>query len=189
MSPRKKTENRSVYQIKVTLRDSKPPVWRRIQVTSDATLYKLHWILQVVMGWTNSHLHQFIIDREYYGEPHPDYGYEMINERRVKLSEVVSDVKDRFIYQYDFGDDWEHEILVEKILPPEAGVRYPICLKGKRACPPEDCGGVWGYDSFLEAIQNLDHPGHDSMLEWAGGSFDPEAFDLDEVNRELKKIK
>jgi hypothetical protein len=92
-------------------------------------------------------------------------------------------------YEYDFGDSWEHELLVEKILPPEPGVRYPLCLKGKGACPPEDVGGVWGYDSFLEAIADPKHPEHDDMLEWVGGEFDPEAFDLDEVNEALRYVR
>jgi len=107
----------------------------------------------------------------------------------VKLKDVVSREKAKFIYEYDFGDGWEHELLVEKILPPTAGQRYPICLKGKRACPPEDVGGIWGYADFLEAIQDPNNPDHEDLLEWIGGSFDPEAFDLEEINRRLQKIR
>ncbi len=176
--------------MKVTLEDSKPPIWRRIQVTNDTTLYKLHKILQVVMGWSDAHLHQFIIDETHYGEPHPDYMlFKMKNEKTVKLNQVISGEKAKFIYEYDFGDSWYHKILVEKILPLEPDKHYPVCLKGKRACPPEDCGGIWGYYDFLKTIQNPNHPEHDHMLEWVGGSFDPEAFDLDEINRQLKKIR
>jgi hypothetical protein len=189
MAPVKRKASLSIYQIKVTLRDSKPPIWRRIQVGSDISLYKLHQILQAVMGWSGYHLHQFIIGGEYYGEPHPDYDFEMIDEKKVKLSEVVFGAKDKFIYEYDFGDSWEHEITIEKVFPPEAGVHYPVCLTGKRACPPDDCGGVWGYEGFLEAIRNPDHPEHDDMLEWIGGSFDPEEFNLDEINQRLKHIR
>ena len=179
----------SIYQLKVTLNKSKPPIWRRIQVNSDITLYKLHQILQVVMGWFNVHLHQFIIRGKYYGIPDPDDpDFEIKNEKRVKLNQIVSRVGDKFIYEYDFGDGWEHIILLEKVLQPEAGVHYPICLKGKRACPPEDCGGIWGYNDLLEAIQDPAHPEHEDMLEWLGGSFDPEEFDLDEVNEKLKTI-
>jgi hypothetical protein len=105
-----------------------------------------------------------------------------------RLQQVVSRVKDKLIYEYDFGDSWEHELLIEKILPPEAGKRYPVCLTGKRACPPEDCGGIWGYASFLEAIQDPQHPEHEEMVEWVGGKFNPEAFDLDEVNREIQNL-
>ena len=189
MTSSKQPTEPCVYQIKVTLKGSKPPIWRRIQVTSDTTLGKLHRILQVVMGWEDYHLHQFIIGGAYYGEPHPDYGFEMKDEREVKLNQVVSGEKSRFTYEYDFGDSWEHELLVEKILPLEEGKHYPVCLKGKRACPPEDCGGIWGYYNLLEAIQNPNHPEHEELLEWVGEGFDPEEFDLDGINQVLKKIK
>jgi Plasmid pRiA4b ORF-3-like protein len=178
-----------VYQMKVTLEDSKPPIWRRIQVSSTVTLYKLHQILQVVMGWSNYHLHEFNIDGVHYGEPSPDNLYKVRNEKTVKLSQVVSKEGAKFAYIYDFGDYWYHKILVEKILPPESDKHYPICIKVNRACPPEDCGGIGGYYDFLEIIQNPDDPKHDQMLEWVGGSFDLEAFDLDDVNQQLKKFK
>jgi len=176
----------SVYQLKVTLKNSKPPIWRRIQVNSDINLYRLHQNLQVMMGWTDSHLHQFIVHGEYYGTPDPDF--EVTNEKSIKLDRVVSEAGDKFFYEYDFGDSWEHSILVEKILQPETGVNYPICLDGKRACPPEDCGGIWGYGDLLEAIQDPAHPEHEEMLEWLGGRFDPEEFDVDMVNQRLKTI-
>jgi hypothetical protein len=188
----KRTPKADIYQIKVTLEYSKPPIWRRIQVPGDANLRKLHRVLQEVMGWSDYHLHRFIVGEAYYGEPHPDYedfGFQLRDEKRVKLAQIVPGEKFKFFYEYDFGDGWEHQLLVEKILPPEPGVHYPRCLKGKRACPPEDVGGVWGYDSFLEAIRDPDHPEHDDMLEWIGGEFDPEAFDLDEINAALKGIR
>lgn len=174
-----------IYQVKITLEESKPPIWRRILVRSDVTLGKLHDIIQVAMGWTDSHLHQFIVGQTYYGEPYPDYGLEMRDEQKFKLDQIVSGEGFKFRYEYDFGDDWLHRLLVEKTLPPEPGRRYPVCIQGKRACPPEDVGGVWGYDLFLEAIQNPEHPEHDEYLEWVGGEFDPEAFDLDAVNAVL----
>jgi hypothetical protein len=185
----KRAPRGDIYQIKVTLKDSKPPIWRRIQVPGDVRLDTLHRILQVVMGWDDYHLHQFIVGGEYYGEPHPDYamwGPEMRDESRVRLRQIAPREKSRFVYEYDFGDGWEHTLLVEKILPPEPGVDYPRCIKGKRACPPEDVGGIWGYDGFLETIANPDDPEHDVMLDWIGGEFDPERFDLDEINAELK---
>ena len=178
----------SVYQLKVTLKESKPPIWRRIQVNSDITLYKLHQILQVVMGWFDSHLHQFVVHGECYGIPDPKFDLELKNEKKVKLSQVISKAGDLFIYEYDFGDGWKHVILLEKILQPEVGAHYPICLEGKRACPPEDCGGIWGYDNLLEAIRDSNHPGHKDMLEWVGDSFDPEEFDVDVINQGLKTI-
>ena len=181
--------NTSIYQIKVTLRDSKPPIWRRVLVPSDITLAKLHNILQAVMGWYDAHLHQFIVGGVYYGVPDPDYFIEIKSERRVRLNQIVAGERFKFIYEYDFGDSWEHELLVEKTVPPEKGVRYPVCIKGKRACPPEDVGGVWGYAEFLEAIRDPEHPEHEDYLEWVGGEFDPEAFDLDDVNATLSHIR
>lgn len=179
---------KNIYQIKVTLKDSKPPIWRRILVADTTTLLKLHDILQTVMGWTNSHLHHFIINDEFYGEPMDDEFGDMgtKNEARYKLNQLVSGKGFRFRYEYDFGDSWLHDLVVEKILPAEKGAQYPVCIAGKRACPPEDVGGVWGYEDFLEAISNPKHPEHKEMLEWAGGEFDPERFDLDEVNEGLR---
>jgi hypothetical protein len=178
-----------VYQLKVTLKNSKPPIWRRIQVTCDTPLDKLHLILQTVMGWENYHLHQFKIGPDYYGVEDPEFEFDGENETQFDLSEVVFGVKMKFLYEYDFGDGWEHEIVVEKILQPEAGVHYPVCLTGKRACPPEDCGGIWGYGSLLEAIANPEHPQHDEMVEWLNEDFDPEAFDLQAINWKLRSLK
>ncbi|MBU1662577.1 MAG: plasmid pRiA4b ORF-3 family protein [Chloroflexi bacterium] len=185
MSPKSK----QIYQIKVTLRDSSPPIWRRIQVRSDTRLDELHLILQDVMGWDNYHMHQFVIQGEYYGQPCDDDFMDMRNESKYKLSDLVSGEKFKFVYEYDFGDSWEHSLLVEKILPVEKGIQYPVCIKGKRACPPEDVGGVWGYASFLEAINDPKNPEHEEYLEWVGGEFDPEKFDLDEVNAALNSYR
>lgn len=179
----------TVYQLKISLRRSKPPIWRKIQIKSDATLAELHDIFQITMGWTNSHLHQFVIHGIEYGIQDPDLDMDVEDEKKVKLGELIFNEKEKFFYEYDFGDSWEHEIIVEKILPMEKGLHYPICLKGKRACPPEDCGGIWGYSEFLEAIEDLNHPEHDDMLEWSGGEFDPEKFDVDSINRALTHIK
>jgi hypothetical protein len=189
MTPAKRTSDTPIYQIKVTLEYSKPPIWRRFLVPGDITLAKLHYVLQMVMGWTNSHLHQFIVGGTYYGEPHPDYGFEMRDERRVRLNQIAPREGFKFGYEYDFGDSWLHQVLVEKVLPPEPGQRYPVCIKGRRACPPEDVGGVWGYDDFLEAIRDPDHPEHEDYWEWIGGEFDPEAFDLDEINELLRTFE
>ncbi len=178
-----------IYQLKVTLKGSKPPIWRRIQVLSDTRLGKLHRILQVVMGWSDYHLHQFIVGQTYYGVPDPDFEMDVRSERTVPLSRVLLAPKAKLIYEYDFGDSWEHELLLEKVLDPDPTVRYPICLTGKRACPPEDCGGIWGFAEFLEAIASPDHDEHERMLEWSGGRFNPEAFDLHEVNRRFGTIR
>jgi hypothetical protein len=185
----KKTASKApIYQIKVTLDGSKPPIWRRLLVPGDVTLEKLHYIIQEAMGWTNSHLHQFIVDGIYFGEPHPDYGFEMHDERRIRLKEITYNEGFKFRYEYDFGDSWMHTLAVEKIVEPEPGQQYPVCIKGKRACPPEDVGGVWGYGDFLEAIGDPDHSEHEMYLEWIGGEFDPEAFDLEETNTMLREL-
>ncbi len=178
----------SIYQIGITLAGSQPPIWRRVLVHRDTTLAQLHAIVQIVMGWTNSHLHQFIVDGTYYGVPHPDYvGVEMHDERQVKLSQIAGEPGDAFRYEYDFGDGWLHILEVEDVRDPEAGQTYPRCIEGKRACPLEDVGGLWGYYNFLEAIRDPDHPEHEDYLEWYGSDFDPEAFDPGEVNADLRK--
>jgi len=179
---------KQVYQIKITLKGIRPPIWRRVEVVSDTTLKELHEIIQIVMGWSNYHLHQFIIGRRYYGQPDPDYGVEIEDENDVKLFQVTQKEKSIFIYEYDFGDCWEHDILIEKILPLKEGKLYPICIKGKRACPPEDIGGVWGYAEFLEAIKDPGHSEHEDLLEWIGGKFNPEEFDLGNINNAIESL-
>jgi hypothetical protein len=176
-------QGKLVYQLKVTLRGIRPPIWRRIQVLSDIALSRLHTILQVVMGWTDSHLHQFLASGTYYGTPDPELGIERQNERRVRLNEVLRRPKDRMEYEYDFGDGWEHDIVLERTMSPVPKGRYPIVVAGKRACPPDDVGGIGGYYDFLDAIKDPKHPDHHDMMEWCGGSFDPEAFDVQEINR------
>jgi hypothetical protein len=179
-----------VYQIKVTLKDSKPPIWRRIQVRSDVTLGDLHHVLQAVMGWEDYHLHQFIVGRTYYGQPDLDFEYyEVRDEDDVRLNQVVPGEGLEFTYEYDFGDNWQHRLSVERVLPAEPGAQYPVCVAGKGACPPEDVGGVWGYYGFLEAIRDSEHPEHEETLAWIGGEFDPQAFDLEAVNRELRALR
>jgi hypothetical protein len=180
-----------IYQLKVTLEYIKPPIWRRIQVRGDVTLFKLYKILQAVMGWEDYHLHQFIVGEDYYAIPSPEdpWPMETKNEKRAKLFQVAPVEKARFIYEYDFGDSWRHNILVEKILHPERDLEHPICLAGKRSRPPEDCGGIGGYYEFLEAISDPKHPEHEDMLDWAGGEFDPERFDKEEINHLLSKIR
>ena len=178
----------AILQLKITLKHIRPPVWRRIQVSNQLTLDKLHRILQMVMGWTGSHLHQFASGGMMYSLP--EFELEMCeNSKKVKLHEVLRNERAKLIYEYDFGDGWEHEILVEKILPPEKGKGYPICLTGKRACPPEDCGGPWGYEELLKIIRNPDHDEYEERIEWLDEDFDPEAFDIDEVNLMLKSAR
>ena len=180
-----------LYQFKITLLESQPPIWRRIQV-KDSTLDKLHERIQTAMGWTNSHLHQFEIDGERYGDPELlDDGFEdfeCVDSTVTKISKIVQKNGKRFqfLYEYDFGDGWEHEVLFEGCLKAEKGGRYPVCVDGERNCPPEDVGGVWGYAEFLEAIANPKHEEHDRMLEWSG-RFDPEEFDAGETTKAMRR--
>ena len=173
---------RSTYQLKITLRDTRPPVWRRIQVASSASLADLHLAVQVVMGWSDSHVHVFTDEDFHYGVPDPAYPGALRDETGVRLEKVLKREKERLSYVYDLGDEWEHEVVLEKILPFDPGTRLPICLKGSRACPPDDVGGLPGYAAFLEAIADPSHPEHDERLEWIGFDFDPQHFDLAETN-------
>jgi hypothetical protein len=190
MAKRKPSGTGKIYQLKVTLAGIRPPIWRRLQVPADTRLDHLHLMVQAGMGWHNCHLHAFKIDDIDYGEPDPNWGdLEIEDETSVRLDEAAREEGMQFLYTYDFGDGWEHIIRVEKILAPDPDVKYPVCRAGKRACPPEDCGGIWGYEEFLEAIRDPDHEEHERMLEWIGGSFDPDAFDLAETNASLKNYK
>lgn len=192
--PRRSTPT-EIYQLKVTLKYSKPPIWRRLLVPSSVTLKELHSILQAAFGWTNSHLHQFIVTEfgidTYYGAPHPDYDdyLEMQDERKFTLKHIAPGEKAKFIYEYDFGDSWEHIVLVEKVLPPDPAQTYPACIKGRLACPPEDVGGMWGYYQFLDAIQHPEHPEHAMYVDWMGDDFDPSDFDLDDINAALQQVR
>jgi hypothetical protein len=185
----KEAKQAEIYQLKITLRFVQPAVWRRVQVASDIRLARLHRIIQATMGWYDSHLHQFIVGQTYYGVPDPDDLSEVKDEKKVRLDQVLSRPGRKIIYEYDFGDGWEHAIVLEKVLSIDSKARGPLCLDGARACPPEDCGGVPGYADFLKAIRDPDHEEHEQMLEWFGGEFDPEEFHLDLVNQALKRIR
>lgn len=191
--PRRKAKaTDALYQFKITLLGAKPPIWRRIQV-QDCTLDKLHEHIQTAMGWTNSHLHQFEIKGERYGDPELlDDGFEDFeceDSTRTFLSDILPKTGKRFAfkYEYDFGDGWDHEVLFEGNPSVDPKAKYPLCVEGERACPPEDCGGVWGYGDFLEAICNPKHEEHESMLEWIGGRFDPEEFNAKAATKAMKK--
>ncbi|WP_269139289.1 plasmid pRiA4b ORF-3 family protein [Nostoc sp. UHCC 0870] len=187
MASKKSASNQTVYQLKITLKNIRPPIWRRIQVLSSTTLEQLHLIVQEVMGWDNYHMHQFSIAGIDYGQTQREFNVR--SEKTVKLSQVVKSEKFKFSYTYDFGDSWEHEILVEKELPSTPNTNYPICITGKRACPPEDCGGSWGYAELLEIITSPSHPEYEERMEWVGESFNPDTFDINEVNQRLQEFK
>ncbi len=189
--PEERSTPTEIYQFKITLLDSQPPIWRRIQV-GDCTLDKLHEHIQTAMGWTNSHLHHFRINETLYGdrllmqENFEELRYQ--DSTTTRLSDILPEGGDpfRFEYEYDFGDGWLHEVLFEGRLPAEPGKRYPLCVEGARACPPEDVGGVWGYVEFLEAIADPENEQHDEMREWIGRKFDPEAFSPVGATRRMK---
>jgi hypothetical protein len=181
-----------VYQFKITLLESHPPIWRRIQV-EEGTLDKLHEHIQTAMGWTNSHLHHFRVGEQFYGDPDlmqenlEDMGYK--DSTTTKISDILPKTGRRFWfqYEYDFGDSWYHEVLFEGVVRAEPRKKYPLCLEGARACPPEDCGGVWGYADFVEAITDPENEQHGELLEWVGGRFDPEEFDPVKATEAMKK--
>ncbi|NMB90254.1 MAG: hypothetical protein GYA17_17985 [Chloroflexi bacterium] len=182
-----------VYQLKATLRYIQPPVWRRILVPDNITLQDLHDIFQDVFGWQNSHLHDFNIQGIHYSDPVVDelgpldIEYQDEDEVTIQLRDLQLRQGSRFVYTYDFGDSWDHNVLIEKICLPTEKMSLPQCIAGKRACPPEDVGGAPGYERFLEIIRDPQAEEHHSLLEWEGGTFDPEAFDLDAVNQILRR--
>ncbi len=179
-----------VYQFKITLKGIRPPIWRRIQVPETYTFWDLHVAIQDAMGWLDYHLHLFevvnpsteMIDE--IGIPDEDFELdrEVLPGWRRKIADYFSLGNTKADYTYDFGDNWEHMIKVEKVLPRDKNMKYPICIGGKRASPPEDCGGIWGYGDFLEIIMNPRHKEYREMLEWVGGEFEPEHFDVKEVH-------
>lgn len=205
--------SKQAYQFKITLNGSKPPIWRRLLVPGHCTLDELHELIQVAMGWTNSHLHQFVFKCEKVKPgpkmaekllrgtldfaalqglrrlSHPDFELDGAeNECDVRLDKLHLKEKSKFVYEYDFGDGWDHTILVEKIVkaddPP---LELPRCLAGKLSCPPEDCGGLWGYYEMLDILAHPKHPEYEERKEWAG-DLDPEHFDVDEVNETFKEM-
>ena len=180
----------TVHKVKITLRGSAPPIWRRLEVSSSTTLQHLHRAIQEAFGWEGYHLWVFHTPTGEYGVADRELGHR--NAASTKLKDVAPRAGARVLYTYDFGDDWEHDLLVEDVHPAEAGVAYPRCLTGRRACPPEDCGGIWGYQELLDILTDPSHPEHGDRLEWLGlssaGEFDPATVDLAEINQNLSKL-
>lgn len=184
-----------VYQVQILLSGSHPPICRRLQVPATANLGWFHAVLQVAMGWTNSHQHQFICGERMYSDPRAALDqYEgdppVLNENKFMLKDALKDVHEGLVYEYDFGDSWEHVVTLEQILPADASTpASPVCVAGSGACPPEDCGGIGGYMELLNALKNKKHPEHMSMKNWLGRPFDPEFFDVATTNTWLRKLK
>jgi hypothetical protein len=173
MSVGRVTAGSKIYEIKIELREVRPTVVRRVQVPGEMSLAGLHAVVQAAMGWTDSHLHEFEIAGARYGLPDPDWDDgEVSDEAKATLFRVAGQ-GDRLGYVYDFGDGWTHTLTVEKVLAPEPGVPYPRCVSGRRACPPEDVGGPWGYDGFLAAMADPAHPEHAEYRGWVARSTRP----------------
>jgi hypothetical protein len=177
-----------LLQLKITLQGIAPPIWRRIVVPDNYSLETLHSILQDVLGWTNSHMHGFYWQDESWGPPSMNealYETRDRDERQGFLGRFFAKQGDQMLYEYDFGDSWEHVIELESDEPFDPARPVPICLAGARACPPEDCGGTWGYADLMKARKRPHVPKNAERLEWLG-DYDPEHFDLEEVNRFLR---
>lgn len=177
-----------VFQLRITLDDVVPTVWRRLLVPATVRLVKLHDIFQAAMGWTNSHLHSFTIGGELYGMHFDDYPEHEIDEKEVTVLRAIGEHR-RFSYEYDFGDSWEHEVVVEDFVRTPRGLKHAVCLDGQNACPPEDCGGVGGYAELLEVLADPEHEEHDHLMGWVGGAFDATFFDLAGVNVALQHVR
>lgn len=181
----------AVYRFKIILKDTDPTIWRRIE-TKDITLKELHELIQTAMGWTNSHLHQFTIRDVRYACPRfmmGDFeGNGAIDYSGIRIGDLVAKHGSRLKmdYEYDFGDGWQHEVVLEKVMESEPGAKYPRCIDGARACPPEDVGGVYGFADYVKAITNPKHRQYRELLEW-GGPFDPARFDAAQATRRMKK--
>lgn len=180
-------KTKALYQLKITLQEIEPLIWRQVLVP-DCTLDELHEVIQIVMGWESYHLYSFKIGQKEFTRPDMDDGeLNMEDSISAHLSKLLKKAKQRFSYEYDFGDGWGHEIVVEEIGNAAPDTKYPLCVAGKRSCPPEDVGGPWGYAEYLEALADPDHERHEEMLGWRG-KFDAEAFTLDAVNKALRKV-
>jgi len=184
----KRPLGKQALQLRIALLEVKPEVWRRLVVPADIRLDELHEVLQAAMGWFDCHLHLFHFASAEYGVPDPDYPDQGEDERKKKLHQLVR-VGDAFGYSYDFGDGWEHRVVVEAAVAREAHPRVPACLDGARRCPPEDVGGPWGYADFLEGYLKPKSKRRKELVEWIGRKFDPERFDLDGINTNLRRVK
>jgi len=183
----------AMLRLRIDLRHAKPPIWRRIEVPDSLSLNELHMLLQMAFNWYDGHLHSFDTADGWRFEPPaefdddvPSFGPPSIDEGLVFLCDLRDQLEEKLIYTYDFGDDWEHIVKLEKVTPVTTGqTPRPRCLAGRRAAPPEDCGGIWGYDHMLDVLANPDDEEHEELLEWIGGSWNAEAFDAEAIDREF----
>jgi hypothetical protein len=178
-----------IFRVHVSMVETVPPIWRRIELSSQTTLKKFHRILQIALGWSNSHLHEFVVDGQRYGVSDPMYDEpgDVIAEGTVRLSDVLAAPDSQFLYIYDFGDNWRHVVLLESVLSAEPGLEYPRVLGGVRSCPPEDCGGTGGYADLLEILTDPTHEEFEHMRQWVGPRFNAEVFSADAVNERFRR--
>lgn len=179
----------NIYQFKISLKGSKPIISRTILVESNRTFYEFHHIIQIAMGWINYHLFQFMAKGNCISDPSMVDYKDIIDSKEIRLNEIFTEEGEKIEYEYDFGDGWKHIIKLEKIVLIKLNNIYPVCIRGKRRCPPEDCGGIWGYQNLIEVMGNKKHPDYKEMKEWLGGEFDPEEFNIEEINEELKDLE
>ena len=173
--------------------ETDPPIWRRLSVPGDTILRRLDRFIQTAMGWTNSHLHTFTAGGVIYAEPSPEWEIPVKDERRACLERIAREEGEAFVYEYDLGDSWRHQVLIEEVRLGWGDAGGPLCLAGERACPPEDCGGVEGYYQTLGILRNPNHDEYEHTKTWiasmTGGPFDPDAFDIEAVNAALKALR
>lgn len=186
MSPKKKQTGPSAYQVKLTVQDIDPPIWRRLLISGEDTLADLHDAIQISFGWEDCHLHEFTIGKKQYGTQDEDYPPEVLDDEAYTLDQILKSKKTKFEYVYDFGDNWRVDVAVEDVQPLEPEQVYPLCVDGSRRGPAEDSGGPWGYVSKLETLGNPDDPDYADIVEWMGEDWDPEHFDLQEINAALQ---
>lgn len=178
------------YQLQVSLKGSKPKIWRRFIVPATIRLPQFHEVLQIVMGWYNCHLHEFIHQGQSYSDPETAEECDIFIEDKVPLNKLLVRPKDKLEYIYDFGDGWQHQVVLEKIVPAPKGQKY-LCVKGVLNCPIEDSGGLWGYYEKLDLLKRgkAEDEDEEAILEWIGEGFDPESFDLEWVNEQLRGLQ
>lgn len=176
-----------ILELEIVLQGSKPKIWRRVLVPANMNFHELHYIIQFSMGWTHSHLHQFVVgnNQRRIGIPFEDDFDEMEDSRKIKINSLLKAPKDHIIYEYDFGDDWKHIVEVKKVHLPEKSKKYPLLIGGAMACPPEDCGGIWGFQDLVENMKRKGSKEYKELVEWLGKEFIPEEFDLEEINQEF----
>ena len=185
------TETHPILRIRIVLEDIEPFIWRRVLVPADMNLARLHDVIQVAMGWQDYHLYEFLVGDRRYGGPDPSFEdpeFKVYRDTNVKLEGIVGRGIDRFTYAYDFGDNWTHSVILEESMAADPDVLYPAYVDGERRCPPEDVGGVPGFYEFLDAISDPTHEEHEHLLQWIGGSYDPEKFDVYRIRLGLENI-